>query len=396
MKKVFVISILLFSVVLYVWGIPFFGAPKEYMVISSGPSISADASGTYTYYIRENGTSVPTHPDPVSMTISGTAMGLGWIDFKITSIKINGSEHLTEPQVGEAPTDTIGYMASLGWVHFSDRAKNDDFSHSVKAATWIDDPGTYDWSASGQALRKIARWDGGQWVVHNKTSDPTFTHAARGSGSWTVKENNVCSVCKQTGLTSTTAHYVNPCPNAGCQEGGSYWNCYGVPSSHALLATCSSCNASSVYACSGHPGSCGSGSGSGFGSGSTPPAPTAPTDNTPNCQDCTSDCSSPCSCSNSGTCGGTVTDNTPDCSYCTDGCSSCQSSSDDDDDDDTTTCSAGHSYNPNSTYAVNLHRDRTCRFSGCGNSWQACSISGWSPLCNNAYRKSKGWKCGAQ
>ena len=29
-------------------------------------------------------------------------------------------------------------------------------------------------------------------------------------------------------------------------------------------------------------------------------------DNTPNCQDCTSDCSSPCNCTNSGTCGGTV------------------------------------------------------------------------------------------
>ena len=43
-----------------------------------------------------------------------------------------------------------------------------------------------------------------------------------------------------------------------------------------------------------------SGSGSGSGSGSTP------TDNTPNCQDCTSHCSSPCNCSNSGTCDGTA------------------------------------------------------------------------------------------
>ena len=57
-----------------------------------------------------------------------------------------------------------------------------------------------------------------------------------------------------------------------------------------------------------------------------------------------------------------------------------------------TACNA--SYNPNSTYHVNLHRPRTCRFSGCGNSWRACSIEGWAPYCNNAYRKSKGWKCG--
>ena len=58
------------------------------------------------------------------------------------------------------------------------------------------------------------------------------------------------------------------------------------------------------------------------------PTPTAPSDDTPNCPDCTSHCSSPCSCSNSGTCNGAVVDNTPDCSYCTDGCSSCQSSGD--------------------------------------------------------------------
>ena len=45
-------------------------------------------------------------------------------------------------------------------------------------------------------------------------------------------------------------------------------------------------------------------------------------DNTPNCPDCTSDCSSPCSCTNSGTCGGTVTDNTPNCPDCTSHCSS--------------------------------------------------------------------------
>jgi len=43
-------------------------------------------------------------------------------------------------------------------------------------------------------------------------------------------------------------------------------------------------------------------------SGSTPPQTT---DNTPNCQDCTSDCSSPCVCSNSGTCGGTASSPPP-------------------------------------------------------------------------------------
>ena len=51
------------------------------------------------------------------------------------------------------------------------------------------------------------------------------------------------------------------------------------------------------------------------------PTPT-PTDDTPNCPDCTSHCSSPCSCMNSGTCNGTVIDDTPNCQDCTSHCSS--------------------------------------------------------------------------
>lgn len=62
-------------------------------------------------------------------------------------------------------------------------------------------------------------------------------------------------------------------------------------------------------------------------------------------------------------------------------------------------CDAGHTYrsnHPNRTYLDNFHRTRTCRFSGCSNTWQAC-VDGWTaPLCNNPYRKRNGWNCGAQ
>ena len=67
---------------------------------------------------------------------------------------------------------------------------------------------------------------------------------------------------------------------------GFYWSCAGT----------SSCNNVSNHISGG----------STPPTGSTPPPPSPPTDNTPNCSDCTSDCSSPCICSNSGTCGGTV------------------------------------------------------------------------------------------
>ena len=174
---------------------------------------------------------------------------------------------------------------------------------------------------------------------------------------------------------------------------------------------------------------------------------TTPTDGTPNCPDCTTHCSSPCSCTNSGTCNGTAsTPSTPTYHACgehetsvsgdhsngTYTCGShsgykCQESHDHKTYISSCTstdsygntcnntsgyyecsqhthsypamksCDAGHSYradHPNVDYLNNLHRTRTCRFSGCGNSWQACSIVGWSPYCNNAYRKSQGWKCG--
>ena len=178
------------------------------------------------------------------------------------------------------------------------------------------------------------------------------------------------------------------------------------------------------------------------------PTPTS-TDGTPNCPDCTTHCSSPCSCTNSGTCNGTVTDNTPNCQDCTSHCSSpcsctnsgtCNgtvsyhacgehlttvsgdhslqascSSTDSNGNSCTVTsfyacdnhshtypaptgpkCAAGHPYKPHNTFSVNVHRVRVCRFSGCSNTWQVC-LTGWtSPLCNNPYRKSKGWHCGAQ
>ena len=137
---------------------------------------------------------------------------------------------------------------------------------------------------------------------------------------------------------------------------------------------------------------------------SPPPTPTPPSDGTPNCPDCTSHCSSPCSCSTSGTCDGTMV--TAACGVHTiePGSSSEHShryisSCSETENGNTCTntsgyyacsphshtypamvsCAAGHSYredHPNRAYLDNLHRPRECRFSGCGNSWHACSISG--------------------
>ena len=135
-------------------------------------------------------------------------------------------------------------------------------------------------------------------------------------------------------------------------------------------------------------------------SGNTSSTPPPPTDDTPNCSDCTSHCSSPCSCTNSGTCNGTVS--TPPKPPATVKCSrwDCSASVSSTDEHRVGPCSGcGSSYwscGCRASYSESYHRTRSCCFSGCSNTWQACSIEGWSPLCNNAYRKRKGWKCGAR
>ncbi len=186
-------------------------------------------------------------------------------------------------------------------------------------------------------------------------------------------------------------------------------------------------------------------------SDSTPPPPT-PSDDTPNCQDCTSHCSSPCSCSNSGTCNGTVSTPPPpsyhacgvhetsvsgdhsvqaSCSstdehgnYCTGsgfyaceahthvypppppptvrcGRSACTASVSSSTEHKSSPCSAsaGHTYytcNPNVNVSnwLNKHRVRTCRYSECGRSWQQC-VTGTTPVCNKPFRQQNGLKCWA-
>ena len=120
---------------------------------------------------------------------------------------------------------------------------------------------------------------------------------------------------------------------------------------------------------------------SGSGSGSRSSTPSTPTDNTPNCQDCTSHCSSPCSCTNSGTCNGTVVDSTPNCSGCTSHCSSpcsCLNSgtcngtvttppsggSTPPEDDDSSSDDSGGSDTGSSGKVL------TCSRPACGNTWQ--------------------------
>lgn len=122
--------------------------------------------------------------------------------------------------------------------------------------------------------------------------------------------------------------------------------------------------------------------------GSTPPSP-SPSDETPNCQDCTSHCSSPCSCTNSGTCNGTVATlppSPPEPTLVACGRRRCTERVSERNKHLVDPCSACHqtywSCGPHAEYHKNQHRSRTCRRSGCGNSWRRCQ--GPTPRCKVA------------
>ena len=257
-------------------------------------------------------------------------------------------------------------------------------------------------------------------ISSSYSGTPTIVKPYPGAGvtsGWKVSRGAKCGndLCTSYGDMKGPHDHHAIC--GGC---GIHIKCKRRPGIHVLHATCPKphCDALNVWECS-H--TCGSDSGS--SGGSNPPS-----DGTPNCPDCTSHCSSPCSCTNSGTCGGTVTDNTPDCSYCTDGCSSCDPPTDGTPNcpDCTSHCSSpcsctssgtcngtvttpppppptptletcsacNASYDPDSSSAVNLHRERTCRFSGCSQTWRRCQ--GSAPICSKPYRKRNGLNCYAQ
>ena len=133
--------------------------------------------------------------------------------------------------------------------------------------------------------------------------------------------------------------------------------------------------------------------------GSTPPSSgsTPPPDNTPNCQDCTSHCSSPCSCTNSGTCNGTVAAPPPPPATVSCGRSACTASVSSVNEHrlgpcGESTCGAtSWSCGPYANWWQQQHRLRTCRRATCRQTWRNCSGGKPATCLANA-----NWRCWAE
>lgn len=190
------------------------------------------------------------------------------------------------------------------------------------------------------------------WLVCGGTCGKKFApkRISRGQGNYVYVANSPHYVKCDKGVYSVL-------PGAKC--GKEYYTCQH--------STCPDSNRHWSAGSSPPPNNGGSGGSGGGGNNQ-------PTDNTPNCSGCTSDCSSPCSCTNSGTCGGTVVDNTPNCNDCTDGCSSCP----------TVCTSCGRTYDPDSSSDKMMHEAVECIKCGadyhiCSSQWGDCSESEPSP-----------------
>ena len=322
--------------------------------------------------------------------MTAEAHGLGWATVLFYG-NIDGTPHgdANNPEPAKKLGSWIGLLpfGISSTTHNVGGKFEDSFNRNPK---------TYKWDASGSIKLVPVYWKwrlslpfpGGTWEEASSIHHSTKT--ASTGGSWTVARN------------WTTLNRASPGNRSG--SGGS---------------SSSGCANNETYNYCDDQGSCSVGSGSGVpgpvcghnyccctpgsNTGSTPP--TGSTPSPPSMLACgvhssgtSGDHSLQASCSSSNSNGTCTVSNFYACQSHTHSYPSPPAPTPTPP-PNTVTCGAGHTYSadhPNRSYLDNLHRTRTCRFSGCSNEWQACSIEGWSPLCNNPYRNQNGWNCGAQ
>ena len=365
---------------------------------------------------------------------------------QLDSAIVNGTQ-LIRGSGGKVTTGPAGTW----WIDYDaikPKAQEAYYTHFVNKEAGAP-PGldtTYSWSTSGRGDCYSVYWRGSASVGVTLTTGVTTSHngigalstaalvksgqvtwsqssivqngeGGTGGGTWKVVHKERCRVCKdEVGMHE----HQRLC--YGCLE---WYECYKHSGNHIeiscpLSPNNQTCMYQSYYKCSPHThtyGSSGSGSGSGStppsGGGSTPPSGSNPP-SSPSMLACgvhssgtSGDHSLQSSCSSSnanGTC--TVTSfyacqshthvyppPPPPTVRC--GRSACTASVSSSTEHQSSPCAAGDTYytcNPNVNVSQwqNRHRVRTCRRSGCGNTWQLCQSS--TPSCS----AKSGKRCSAR
>ena len=287
------------------------------------------------YRVGTNGT--------VRVYVSAGMEGVGQGQGTLTSISIPG---IMENSIGtyQEDVDDAGTKDENGPGSYDPGMGTADTTYPVSLPDDAEDGDSWRWSTGGYTTI----WP---WEWHETTAWGVQVHVPKGvagrytttggwqkgttirrdapsrSGTITLDIQYKCSNCSSYGDREAAVCGSGmgvTCPRESC-------GCKGAPTSYGCskVASRNWCNDGGTCTVGSGPGvpgpqcgenwCCCAGYSTPPSGGSTPPSgsstppggtspsePSPPTDNTPNCPDCTSDCSSPCSCMNSGTCGGTV------------------------------------------------------------------------------------------
>ena len=266
-------------------------------------------------------------PSKVTLTVSGVVSGYGAAGGAFRSAVIDGETVADwDGDVGEQ-SETLDSVGICGFAGTSAKAykenKTIDFSVSGDSNETL---GTnHQWTATGGIYTRGIEWIGtasssvevgllvdldetpnlqvsatsstGTLMKYQQAKDKGWSSTSS-NDTWKVVPLYSCSKCGGNSQSSSewlrlsdahSHHFI-------CGGCGKHVKCERSRGNHVEVScplgpNNETCSYGSYYKCSPH--TC-----------AYSGTPSAPTDNTPNCQDCTSDCSTPCSCTNSGTCGG--------------------------------------------------------------------------------------------
>jgi len=353
---------------------------KKQLDLKSGPSVSSDSLNfiKYTPIDGVTGKSRTPYWKPaareVGVTISATVYGHGYAKATMTSASIGswslkGSEYSTA-NAGSAPVVFGVTIQRMGEATVS-HTTTSELIHKAK--------GNYNWSANGNVERFAGEWREGSssgFFNFGTTGKWHFvgvgSNNGSGNGDWGVIYYNKCDVVNCGAVSENPLTFPHKLKT---------WNC-GHTTMGCLKGSCGdttvpcplgpnnqTCSYGSYYPCSPHTCSYPPSGSTPPSSGSTPPSnggSNPPSGSTP-----PSGGSTPPT--GSGSTPPPPPDPDPEPTLVP--CSACQVL-----------------YNPNVTADDDRHRERTCRYWGCGNKWRKCQ-SAINPLCNHAVRKRHNLRC---
>lgn len=194
---------------------------------ASAPFYQCTVYGTYTRYQDDRTvTWSPSHPPSTAQVglfapLSGFGKAVISFDYNIAGTPRNFSG---TGKVGDWGIERKGSPPFVTYEKYWDPVENRSLGLQGEAIPWSSTTaGTYSWSASNGSYTLIGQeWSQtvtttvtgggpetsvtGGWVDEAEKGQDGRTNIS-GSDEWEVKDSYVCSVCKQTDVSSPTEHY---------------------------------------------------------------------------------------------------------------------------------------------------------------------------------------------